>query len=396
MDDQQFKVKLTEWRRHLHAHPERSFEEYETSKFVGEVLRSLEGIKVDTGIAGTTGVMGTFSSGEGPTVLLRADMDALPITEEADHDYCSQNKGVMHACGHDAHTAILLGVAHLLEERFKNGNLQGTVKLLFQPAEETPDSEGVTGAPRMIDAGVLEDVDTAVALHMCPWKQVGEVQVNDGYSMANVDVFHATLYGTGGHGAYPHLGTDPIWMLGPVLQAFHGIVPRRVSPLEPAVISVGRLEAGSTSNVIPGEVNLEGTMRSYSPETRELLSDELESAIAVVRQLGGEYKLAITHGEPALDNDSQVNRRIIESINDIYPDFQIDRAPFGLGGEDFAHISKVVPASMFFLGCALPDGKQRDLHTSEFDIDERCLPIGAHILLETAIRCLSNLGGERP
>ncbi|HET7521950.1 MAG TPA: M20 family metallopeptidase [Bacillales bacterium] len=388
MEDDQLAEKLIEWRRYFHANPELSFQEYETSKRVSEILRSVEGIEVETGIGGTTGVVGTLSSGEGPTLLLRADMDALPITEEANHAYRSQNEGVMHACGHDAHTAILLGAAHLLAKKFQNGELKGTVKLLFQPAEETPDLEGVTGAPRMIEAGVLEGVEAAVALHMCPWKSVGEVQINDGYSMASVDVFNAMIRGTGGHGAYPHLGTDPVWMLGPVLQALHGIVPRRVSPLEPAVISVGRIEAGATSNVIPAKVELEGTLRSYNPETRELLITELERAFSVVKQLGGDYSLEITRGEPALDNDSGVNREITAAIEDTFPDFTIDHAPFGLGGEDFAHVTKAVPGAMFFLGCALPDGEQRDLHTSAFDLDERCLPIGAKILTETASRFL--------
>ncbi|HET7580714.1 MAG TPA: M20 family metallopeptidase [Bacillales bacterium] len=388
MDDEQLGEKLIGWRRHFHANPELSFQEYKTSKRVSEILKAIDGMKVETLIGGTTGVAGTLSTGEGPTILLRADMDALPITEKAGHDYRSQNEGVMHACGHDAHTAILLGAAHLLAKKFRSGELKGTVKLLFQPAEETPDADGVTGAPRMIDAGVLEGVEAAVALHMCPWKPVGEVQVNDGYSMASVDVFNAVIRGTGGHGAYPHLGTDPVWMLGPVLQALHGIVPRKVSPLEPAVISVGRLQAGATSNVIPAEVELEGTMRSYNPETRELLIAELERAFSVVNQLGGDYSLEVTRGEPALDNDSGVNRQITAAIQNLFTDFTIDHAPFGLGGEDFAHMTKAVPGAMFFLGCALPDGVQRDLHTATFDLDERCLPIGAKILTETASRFL--------
>ncbi|HET7522332.1 MAG TPA: M20 family metallopeptidase [Bacillales bacterium] len=377
--------KLIEWRRHLHSHPELSFEEYETAEFVAKKLRSLQGADIQTGVA-KTGVVATFSSGEGPVIALRADMDALPITEEAGHAYASKNAGVMHACGHDAHTAILLGAAHLLAEMFETGECRGTVKLIFQPAEETPDEEGLTGAYRMMEEGVYEDVDVAAALHMCPWKPVGEVQVNDGYSMANVDVFNAEISGTGGHGAYPHLGTDPVWMLGPVLQALHGIVPRKVSPLDPAVISVGSLHAGETSNVIPTAVTMEGTMRSYSPEVRELLASELERAFSVVKQFGGHYKLNVMRGEPALDNNPAVNRLIADTIAGLFPSFKIEHAPFGLGGEDFGHVTKKIPGAMFFLGCALPDGKTRDLHTPFFDIDEACLPVGAAILTETAQR----------
>lgn len=384
-----FAEKLILWRRYLHENPELSFQEVNTSKFVTDKLRGIEGIKVQTGIA-QTGVTGTLSSGEGPTIAVRADMDALPIVENTDHACRSQNEGVMHACGHDAHTAILLGVAHLIAEKFKQGELKGTVKMIFQPAEETPDDKGLTGACHMVEAGVLDDVDVAIALHMCPWKRPGEVQIHDGYSMANVDVFQATLLGTGGHGAYPHLGTDPVWMLGLVLQALHGIVPRKVSPLEPAVISVGQIHAGTTSNVIPTRVALEGTMRSYSPKVRELLVSELEKAFSFVKQLGGDYTLHVTRGEPALDNDASVNQFIEETIRDVYPSFTIDKTPFGLGGEDFGHMVKKVSGAMFFLGCGLPDGKERGLHTPIFDIDESCLPFGASILSETAARYLKN------
>ncbi|HET7626894.1 MAG TPA: M20 family metallopeptidase [Bacillales bacterium] len=385
------KQRLTEWRRRFHQFPELSFQEFETGKFVAQVLGECERIKVETGIAGT-GVVGTLGDGEGPTVLLRADMDALPIQEATGAAYASVHDGVMHACGHDAHTAILLGAAHLLSDSFDG---KGTVKFLFQPAEEAPDEQGVTGAPRVIEAGILDGVDAAVALHVCPWKTVGEVQMHDGLSMASVDLFRAEIIGTGGHGAYPHLGSDPISMLGPVLQAINNIVGRKLSPLESAVISVGSIHGGSAANVIPERIVLEGTMRSYDPATREMIITELERAFSIVQPLGGHYQLKITRGEPALDNDTQVNRAVGAAIREAYPDFSIDHAPFGLGGEDFAHIAKHVPGAMFFLGCALPDGNVRDLHTPVFDIDERCLPVGAKLLSETAMRFIRSFGGER-
>lgn len=381
--------KIVEWRRKIHVHPELSFQEYKTSQFVVDILKTVPGMQIQTGVGYPTAVVGTLSSGDGPTIAIRADIDALPIIEENNHGFCSTNNGVMHACGHDAHTSILLGVAHLLAESFHNQEMKGTVKFIFQPAEEATDKNGLTGAVHMIRAGALDGVDCAIALHMSPENPVGEVQVNAGYSMSNVDVFKAKINGTGGHGAYPHLGTDPIWMLGPVLQALHGIVSRKVSPLDAAVVSVGQVHAGSASNIIPSEVYIEGTLRSYKPEVRELLISEVQKAFSLVDILGGTYTFEVQRGEPALKNDETVNEWIKESIRDLYPEANLINTPFGLGGEDFAYMAQKVPAAMFFLGCALPDGVKRDLHTPIFDIDEKCLPMGAAIMAETAKRYLN-------
>ncbi|WP_188454240.1 M20 metallopeptidase family protein [Virgibacillus oceani] len=380
---------LVEWRRTLHRFPELSFQELETSSFVADNLRKIPGMHVEVGAGYQTAVVGTLSSGSGPAIAVRADMDALPIQEENNHDYRSIHDGVMHACGHDAHTAIVLGVANLLGESFQAGEIQGTVKFLFQPAEEMADGFGSTGAPYMIQAGALEDVDCVMALHMSPENQLGEVRVHDGYSMANVDVFEAKVIGTGGHGAYPHLGTDPIWMLGPVLQALHGIAARRVSPLDPAVISIGTIRGGAASNVIPSEVVISGTIRSYHPNVRKLLHTELDKAFSLVSALDGKYELTITPEDPALKNDPGVNSLIRATIKDLYPHYTVFETPFGLGGEDFAHMTQAVPGAMFFLGCAVGDGENRDLHTPHFDIDERVLPVGVSILTEAARRFLA-------
>lgn len=369
---------LVEWRRHLHQYPELSFKENETAQFIADRLKDIPGMVVDTGVGVATSVIGTITNGEGPTIAIRADIDALPITEENDNSYTSKRIGVMHACGHDAHTAIALGVATLISKRLQN-DLKGTVKFIFQPAEESTDEHGLSGSPYLVKAGVYDNVDAAIALHMCPWLPVGEVQVHDGYSMANVDVFKGKIVGTGGHGAYPELGTDPIWMLGPVMQAIHGIVSRRVSSLDSAVISIGKVQAGTASNIIPTEVLIEGTIRSYKEEVRDLLTSELQKAFSIVENLGGEYTLNITRGEPALNNDPLVNRWIINAIKTMYPQFQIHQKPFGMGGEDFGYVTRMLPSAMFFLGCATEDGIKRDLHTSIFDINEKCLPIGVAI-----------------
>ncbi|WP_318773055.1 M20 metallopeptidase family protein [Bacillus gobiensis] len=377
------------WRRHLHQYPELSFQEYETSRFIVEELRKIPGMEIETGVGTETSVVATISSGSGPVVAVRADIDALPIIEETNHSYSSLSTGVMHACGHDAHAAILLAVAALLGEAREKGELNGTVKLIFQPAEEAADHLGKTGALYLVEAGVLDEAECVIALHMSPEHRVGDILIHDGYSMANVDVFEATIHGTGGHGAYPHLGSDPIWMLGPVLQAIHGIVARHISPLDPAVISIGEVRAGTASNVIPPEVYLQGTMRSYSPDVRKILIEKLRKAFSIVESFDGTYSLSVNKGEPALYNNPSVNHVIRQTVHHLYPAMKQLDLPFGLGGEDFSHMALKIPGAMFFLGCALQDGKHRELHTPVFDIDESCMPIGASILTQTAMNILN-------
>jgi len=380
---------LIDWRRHLHKYPELSFAEHKTADFIATTLRSIEGITVQTGI-GKTGVVATISNGVGRTVAIRADMDALPIEEKTGNGFQSEYPGIMHACGHDAHTAILLGAAKMLAEKSLAGLFQGTVKLIFQPSEEATDEEGLSGAPRMIEEGVLEGVESIIALHVCPWHPVGTLQLNDGYSMANVDVFQGKIMGTGGHGGYPHLGTDPIWMLGSVLQAFYGICSRHISAMDTATASIGKVHTGTASNIIPEEVELTGTLRTYSQEVREQLSIEIEKAFKLVEALGGTYSFTVNRGEPALNNCSAVNEIIRRSAKELYPTIQIEEKAFGLGGEDFGYMTQKIPGSMFFLGCALPDGVSRELHTSTFDIDESCMLIGSEILVESTVKLLNH------
>ncbi len=376
------------WRRYLHEHPELSFQEEQTAKFVENELKKIENIFIETNVGGH-GIVATLTTGQGPTIALRADMDALPIQEENSHDFVSKNEGVMHACGHDAHTSMLLGAVHLLAEQFKEGKLSGTVKFIFQPAEESTDLHGLSGAPYMIKDGVLHNVDAIIALHVCPWHPVGVVQMNNGFSMANVDVFEATIKGTGGHGGYPHLATDPLWMLGAILQTFYGTVGRRISPLDIVAASIGKIEAGAVSNVIPSDVKIEGTLRSYSPEAREKLAEEVENVFKMAETFGGSYEFVLEKGEPALNNDMEVNMIIEQSIKEIYPEMHIHWEPFGMGGEDFGYMTEQIPGSMFFLGCSLDDGLDRDLHTPIFDIDEKCLPIGTAIFVAAVNKFLN-------
>ncbi len=378
---------LVRLRRDIHAHPELGFQEVRTAALVADTLREIGGFSVQTGV-GKTGVVSEIGSGDGPTIAIRADMDALPIIEQTDKGYVSLNNGAMHACGHDAHTAMLLGAAHLIRQRFAADGLRGRVRLLFQPSEEMSDSEGKSGAMRMIDDGVMKDVDAVIALHVDSTQPVGEITIRSGWQSAAVDSFSGYITASGGHGAYPHVGTDPLWMLIPVMTALHGIVARRIDPMEPAVVSLGQIHAGSASNVIPSEVFLEGTIRSFSPKVRDQLSAEVEKAFAVARALGGDYRLKIDRGYPAGWADERVAGWLRDSAAAMLGESAIDTTRRGMGAEDFAYMCEAAPGAMFNLGAAIDDGISRGHHTPIFDIDERCLPIGSAILADTAVRFL--------
>lgn len=381
-------TELSRLRRNIHRHPELGFQEIHTAKLVAETLQEIGEIKVRTGV-GKTGVVGEIGTGDGLTIAIRADMDALPILEATEAEYASANNGVMHACGHDAHTAILLGVAHLLRDSFTKEGLRGNVRFLFQPSEEAGDAEGISGAPRMIDDGAMAGVDAVIALHVDSTSPAGVVYTRSGWSSAAVDTFEAWLMGTGGHGAFPHEGTDPLWMLGPVLTALHGIVARRINPAKPAVLSLGQVHAGTASNIIPNEVYLHGTLRSFDPEVREQLLSEVERALSIVRPLGGDYRLEIWRGYPAGWNDPRVNDWLTEVSINLIGQEAVKDGELMMASEDFAYMCQKAPGAMFSLGAAIGDGVIRNHHTNIFDIDETALPVGAAILAETARRFLS-------
>jgi amidohydrolase len=375
---------LIRLRRDIHAHPELGFQEFRTAALVADTLKEL-GIDVKTEV-GRTGVVGEIGNDDGPTIAIRADMDALPILQKNDAPYCSTNDGVMHACGHDSHTAMLLGAAHLLRQSAAEDNWKGKVRLLFQPCEETFDENGISGATAMIQDGALEGVDAVIALHIQSDGPAGRVKFHDEYSLANADSFEARLLGDGGHGAYPHTGADPIHMLGQVLNALYAIPSRQINPLRPCVISVGEVRGGAAENVIPNEVYLQGTIRSYHDDIREQLHAELEQAFKLTEVMGGRYELTIHKGYPALYNDIQVNNWMRDVANDLLDASQIIDQEFGMGAEDFAYMAREAKGAMFMLGAGIDDGIARHHHTDIFDIDESVLPIGSAILAETARR----------
>lgn len=382
--------RLVTIRRDLHMHPELSFNEVRTAKKVTENLDEL-GIEYTTGVA-KTGVVGHLGDG-GPVVALRADMDALPIVEANDVPYRSLKPGVMHACGHDAHVTCLLGAATMLAEDFKAGRLQGTVRLLFQPSEEAWDAELKSGGRRMVEEGALEGTDAVFGLHVISTDPSNVVLTRGGDFMAAVDSFSGKVIGRGGHGAYPHEALDPIWIAANVVNAVHGIVSRRTNPVESGLISVTMIHAGTASNIIPPEVMLAGTIRSFKPEVRKQLHEDLERAFSVARALGGDYELKIEAGYPPTVNDPAMARFVSEMATDLIGGDNVREAYLAMGAEDFSYMLQAKPGAFFYLG-AKKDNVDRRHHAPDFDIDESVLATGAALMAEVARKYLTDKAGE--
>lgn len=368
------------WRRTIHRHPELSFQENQTAALVADLLSGW-GYRVRTGV-GRTGVVAEKGN-EGPVIGLRADMDALPIQEENDQPYASQVPGVMHACGHDAHTAMLLGVACLLADE----EFPGTVRFLFQPAEEDDDEEGVSGAPRMIADGAMEGVEHVIALHVDSSEAVGIIEIDDGPISAGVDTFYAAVVGRGGHGAAPHRALDPIHIAGHVILALHGIVSRRMNPHHAAVVTIGSVHAGEASNVIPERVELSGTIRYMDRDVQQTIHQEVERALQIAEVMGAEYELKIVKGYPPAFNDRGVAALLEQTAVELFGDNQVKAPKDSMGAEDFGFMTNLAPGAMFLLGCRI-EGDERKHHNPRFDIDEGCLSFGAALLAETALRLL--------
>ncbi len=371
---------LVAWRREFHARPELGFQETRTAARVAKVVDSL-GYRVRTGV-GRTGVVAELGQGH-PVVAIRADMDALPVNEANDVPYGSQVPGVMHACGHDAHIAIALGLATLLAQE----TFDGTVRFLFQPAEEVGDEEGISGAPRMVEDGAMDGVDTVLALHVDGSVPVGDITVDAGPASAGVDTFYATIVGRGGHGAMPHKVVDPIYIAAQVILALHAIVSRRLHPTDPAVVSIGAIHGGEAANVIPRKVEMSGTIRFMEVVVREQLHAEIERALEVARALGGDYTLQFESGGQPMINDSGVVELIREVGTDLLGADHVQTPKVEMGAEDFGAFSELAPGAMFMLGSRI-EGDERRAHDPRFDIDERCLPLGVAILAEATLRRL--------
>jgi amidohydrolase len=377
---QAIKEQMVQWRRTIHQWPELGFDLQRTATLVAETLAGL-GVELRTGV-GKSGVVAYLGDGGGPVIGVRADMDALPIHEENTVPYASQVAGKMHACGHDSHTAMLLGVATLLSRR----SFPGQVRLLFQPSEEGGYDNGVSGAPRMIEDGALDGVDAVIALHVHGTVETGMIMVDEGVVGAAVDTFRADIRGRGGHGAYPHETLDPIWLASQVLNALYAIPSRRISPLQPSVVTVGVVRGGTVDNVIPSAVRLEGTLRSFDSGVREQLVQDVERAFQIVRAFGGNYDLRIERGYPPLVNDPAAVGWLRTVAGNLLGNTNVASGNVSMGAEDFAFMAQRAPGAMFGLGVKAPGAEPRYLHTPTFDLDEDALPIGAAILAETALR----------
>ena len=359
-------------RRHFHRYPELSFKEFNTAETISEHLDKL-GISHKKGV-GKTGVVGEITFGPGPTIALRADMDALPIQEENNLDYKSLNDGVMHACGHDGHMAILLGAANALS---KNSKLKkGTVRFIFQPAEE-----GLGGAKYMIEDGCLDKVDEIYGLHLWNYQLYGEVGIKDGPVMASADLFDIEVSGKGGHGATPQGTVDAIVVASNLVTMLQTIVSRNTNPLESTVLSIGKIKGGHNFNIISDKVHMSGTTRAYTEENRTMIKQRMKEVIeGVSKSFGADIKLNYKDGYPPTVNHSSQVEKVLEAASSVVASGA--KNPYlSMGGEDFSYYLQNKPGCFFFVGSAPNENEilSTPHHCSHFNIDERALLIGASV-----------------
>ncbi len=369
-----------EWRHHLHAYPELAYQEHRTSAFVTDRLREF-GCEVHTGLA-ETGVVGILDFGEGPTIGIRADMDALPLREKTDLPYASRVDGVMHACGHDGHTTMALGAAKLLAER---NDLRGKIVFIFQPAEE---NEG--GAKRMLDDGLFHQhpVDAVFGLHNLPGIPVEEVWVKAGVVSASFDTFEIQIKGRGGHGAMPEKALDPIPAAASAVLSLNTIVSRDVPPLASAVLSVCSVNAGSTFNVIPDEARITGSCRSLDPEVQLLMQRRIGSVVkGLEASFGVQTTCELTECYPPVINTPQESELIKTVVRNAGRDLVLreDFDPL-MGSEDFSFFLQQRPGCFFVIGNGMESGP---LHSPTYQFDDAALPIGVGLWVELAERYLS-------
>jgi amidohydrolase len=367
-------------RRDFHRHPELGFHEVRTAGIVARELNQL-GLEVTTGIA-ETGVMALIEGDHpGRVILLRFDMDALPIQEQTGAPYASQNPGVMHACGHDGHTAVGLTVARLLNSH--RHELSGSVKLVFQPAEE-----GDGGAERMLAEGVLENphADAALALHLWNEKPFGWLGIADGPTMAAAEIFQIEVTGRGGHGAIPNFAIDPVLASAQIITALQAIVSRNVSPLDTAVVSVTSLHTGEAFNIIPARASLRGTIRTFSPVVRQRVLQRFRQVVeGVGAAMECQVDCQVRSISPAVVNDGDVANQVRSAAHQVLPDSQIEADYRTMGAEDMAFMLQKSPGCFFFIGSANPNkGLDAPHHHPRFDFDERALVHAAALMAGAA------------
>ena len=376
---------LVSTRRDFHRHPELSFQERRTGEVVASRLGGL-GWEVKRGVA-ETGVVGLLrGGGPGMTVMIRADIDALPIQEPQDRPYASVNDGVMHACGHDGHTAVALAVAEILSGC--KDSIKGQVKMVFQPAEEI-----MSGAARMIEEGVMKDpaVDRVLSFHLWSGLDVGQVSAQAGPIFSSADEIRIDIKGKGGHGGMPHLSVDPILIASHVVTTLQAILSREIPPSQPAVLGFGTVHGGTAFNVVSDHVELKGTVRTLDDSIREyILRRTGEIAEAVAKGLRGEAQFHHVRGAPAVVNDSAVAEVVAEVADPIVGEQNVVTIPPPQVGDDATFFLREAPGCYFLVGCANAGrGIGAPHHSAQFDIDEDALPLAAHILTEAALRYLT-------
>ncbi len=384
-------------RHDIHQHPELSYQEVETSKRVAAELQKL-GLEVRTGIA-KTGVVGVLRGGRmGPTVAVRADMDALPVVEQTDFPFKStvrttyqgQDVGVAHACGHDIHTSVQLGVAAMLADA--RNELPGTVVFVFQPAEEGAPPGEPTGARLMLDEKLFGDHRPAAifGLHSKPELDAGEASIAPGPVYAAVDRFRITLRGKQSHGAYPHQGVDPIVMASQTVLALQTIRSRTLDPLEPSVVTVGIFRSGERFNIIPGDAYLEGTVRTYGGDAQATVERRMREILdGITKAMGGSYELAYEQTTPATLNDAGLEPSVRRSLEAALGKERITTAAPVMGGEDFAYFANTMPAVYFNLGTREPGGKSGGLHTPDFRAADSAVEAGMRAMSRVIVDYLS-------
>jgi hippurate hydrolase len=379
---------LTEWRHALHSWPETAFQEHKTAAFIARELRAL-GLEVHEGIAGT-GVVGILRNGEGWSVGLRADIDALDVTETTDLPYASQVPGKMHACGHDGHTTMLLGAARAL---VANPLGPGTIVFIFQPAEE---NEG--GARVMLEDGLFArfPVDQVYSLHNWPGLAAGRIAVHTGPVMAAFDTFELRVIGRGSHGAMPHEGIDPMTIAAQIQLGWQTLVSRAVAPVDPAVISITQMFGGDTLNAIPAQVTLRGTVRTFRPETRDFLETEMAfRASGIAAAYRADAELDYTRRYPATINaDTPAEIARAAAVATVGPEAVDTDLPPSMAAEDFAFMMGAVPGAYVWVGNGPIDGG-RNLHSPHYQFNDDILPVGVRYLCEVAARALAQ-GNDGP
>jgi amidohydrolase len=373
------------WRRHLHRHPEVAFQEVETSRFIDDTLRAVPGLVISRPTP--TSVLAVLTGAlPGPTIAVRADIDALPIREENEVEYRSQTDGAMHACGHDGHTAIVLGLATLLARH--RDQLRGTVRFVFQHAEEL--SPG--GAEELVAQGVMDGVSQVIGLHLWTPLPVGRIGLIAGPAMAAPDTFACTIVGKGGHAAAPHQTIDPIAIGAQVVTALQQVVSRTVDPLDPVVLSVTQFIAGTTFNVIPGSAYLAGTVRTFDPGLRDTVPAQLERVVAgVTSAFGATYTLEYERGYRPVVNDAALTARLEQVVARTFgADTLVPMRPT-MGGEDFSAYQQRAPGVFAFVGAGNDaEGIDFPHHHPRFQIDERALGIGLHYLTAASLELLAS------